>query len=387
MSFVRPSDRPEAAAHLEQFCERIVTVPMPRSRWRDGLALGRSLVTGEPFLIARDRVPEMAARVRELMKPNQQSAISNLQCVHADQLWMAPYALAAQAEAVKHGYRPKLILDQHNAVHLIPRRLADGTQNPLLRLWLTMEANRMARYESSVCGQFDHVVWVTAEDRQAVQAISNQQSAISNSIIPICINPQSVVPIFRRPEASPRQVMFLGGMHWPPNADGVLWFVREVWPAVRERLPEACFLAVGKNPPRELQSGRGSLHQSIRAPGYVDDPGECWAAGGVFVVPLRAGGGMRVKILDAWARGVPVVSTTIGAEGIAYQDGEDLLIADTPYEFAGAVARVLTDGDLARRLAAAGRATVERQYDWRKAYGAWDEVYSAPRPDDKRPPG
>ncbi len=378
VSFVRDSDRPEAIAHLEQFCERVVTVPMRRSRWRDGLALGRSLATGEPFLITRDWVPEMAERLTELVSATSHFPLltSHFDFIHADQLWMAPYALAARAEAERRGYRPRLILDQHNAVHLIPRRLADGTRNPLLHLWLTIEANRMARYESGVCGQFDHVVWVTAEDRDAVRQLQNSDFRLPISTIPICTDPQTIAPISRRPEASPRQVMFLGGMHWPPNGDGVLWFAREVWPKVRELVPEACFLAVGKNPPRELQSRRGSLHQSIRAPGYVDDPRECWKASGVFVVPLRAGGGMRVKILDAWARGMPVVSTTIGAEGIAYRAGEDLLIADTPQEFAEAVAGVLTDGDLARRLAAAGRATVERQYDWRFIYKAWDDVYA-----------
>ena len=95
-----------------------------------------------------------------------------------------------------------------------------------------------------------------------------------------------------------------------------------------------------------------------------------------FVVPLRAGGGMRVKILDAWAQGVPIVSTTIGAEGLTYRAGEDILIADTPEAFAQSVLAVLQDAGLARRLAAAGRATVEQRYDWRRVYPTWDEVYA-----------
>ena len=109
----------------------------------------------------------------------------------------------------------------------------------------------------------------------------------------------------------------------------------------------------------------------------MDDPQPYWARSRVFVVPLRAGGGMRVKILEAWARGVPVVSTTIGAEGLHYRAGHDILIADNPADFAAAVNAILADRALAQRLAAAGRATVEQHYDWRRVYPAWDAIYDA----------
>src|SRR5260221_2819597 len=101
-----------------------------------------------------------------------------------------------------------------------------------------------------------------------------------------------------------------------------------------------------------------------------------WARAQVFVVPLLAGGGMRVKILDAWAQGLPIVSTTIGAEGLAYRAGENILIADAPDEFARAVLSILQNPDLARRLAAAGRSTVDQYYDWRRGYQALDPIYS-----------
>ncbi len=107
----------------------------------------------------------------------------------------------------------------------------------------------------------------------------------------------------------------------------------------------------------------------------MDDPIPYLAETTVFIVPLHAGGGMRVKIVDAWCWGLPVVTTTIGAEGIAVQDGENVLLADTPEAFAQAVARVLQEPELAARLAAGGRRTVEICYDWRKVYRAWDEVY------------
>lgn len=385
VSFIRANDPPETLAHLEGLCEHVVTVPMPRSRRRELLALARSLLTGEPFLIARDRSAEMERIIRQLLASSHQPPATSFQSVHADQLWMAPYALLAREEAEKHSVRPRLVLDQHNAVYKVPERMANSARNPVARAFLRREATLMARYEANVCGQFDHVVWVTEEDRAAVEKIAhrrvrgargeNQRAFCGlsdlrdkSSVVPICIDPSAIEPADKL--TGKRGILFMGGMHWPPNADGAAWFAREVLPRVMARVPGARFYAVGKNPPSILRSMDGAA----AAPGYVDDPEEYWAGSRVFVVPLRAGGGMRVKILDAWARGLPVISTTIGAEGIAYREGEDVLIADTPEALAEAVIRVLLDDELALRLSRAGRRTVEECYDWRRVYQLWDEV-------------
>jgi len=377
ISFVRPNDTPEAIAHLESFCEQVITLPMPRSRLRDVLAMGRSLANREPFLITRDWVPEMEAALHTLL------AEGHYDAVHADQLWMAQYALQVasskfQVRNPQSAFRlPRLVLDQHNAVFQIPQRMAQYEANPLKRVLLKLEWRKLARYEAQVCQQFDHVVWVTQEDLDAVQAqtqrsqspIRNLQPATCNSIIPICIAPQEVQPITLL--TNQPNLLFLGGMHWPPNAEGVRWFVSEIWPRVREQIPAARLQIIGKSPPPEL-----SLAPGVIAPGYVDDVTPYWCNSRAFIVPLRAGGGMRVKILDAWARGLPVISTTIGAEGIKCQDGEDILIADTPGDFANAVVRVLSEEALAPQLAQGGRSTVEAHYDWRKVYTAWDDIYS-----------
>jgi glycosyltransferase involved in cell wall biosynthesis len=264
------------------------------------------------------------------------------------------------------------VLDQHNAVHLIPRRLMAGAHNPVARAGWRREAALMAKYERQTCQVFDRVVTVTAEDAEALAGLYPPGQAPAFSVIPICVDPGLTQPQ-PRPEGSPN-LLFMGGMHWPPNAEGVRWFASEILPAVLTGQPRARLLAVGRQPPDELRSGPSQV--SIEAPGYVDDPQPYWARSQVFVVPLRAGGGMRVKILDAWARGMPVVATTIGAEGLQYHAGDDILIADTSADFAAAVLAVLTDEPLARRLAAAGRAAVERHYDWRRVYPAWDLLYA-----------
>ncbi|MEP7355649.1 MAG: glycosyltransferase family 4 protein, partial [Anaerolineales bacterium] len=365
VTFVRASDSPAAIRHLEGIVSRLVTSPMPRSRRQTAAALVRSLVKGEPVLIARDRVAAMFARLRGLMMENE------FDVIHADQLWMAPYARAA-ANALPPGRaRPRLVLDQHNAVHLIPRRLMAGARNPVLRLGWQREAAQMARYEKETCQAFDRVITVTEEDAQALVGLYPAGQAPRFSVIPICIDPAAAWQPAEQSQAP--DVLFMGGMHWPPNADGVSWFAAEILPAIVANQPQARLLAVGRQPPESLRQGLARVY--VEAPGYVDDPQPYWTRSRVFVVPLRAGGGMRVKILDAWARGVPVVSTSIGAEGLQYHAGSDLLIADTPADFAAAVLAVLQDTPLAQRLAAAGRATVEQHYDWRCIYPAWEKIY------------
>ncbi len=158
-------------------------------------------------------------------------------------------------------------------------------------------------------------------------------------------------------------------MHWLPNAQVIVWFAQNVFPKIRARVPDAVLTVIGKNPPAEL-AGSG-----VQVTGYVEDLSPLLAETQAFVVPLHAGGGMRVKIIDAWCWGLPIISTTIGAEGIAVQNGVDILIADTAADFAEAVIRVLQSPALRRSLAENGRRTVVQKYNWRTIYTQWDEVY------------
>ena len=381
VSFVRPTDTPAAVAHLRSFCQAVHTVPMPRSRARDAVHLLRSLVTGQPFMIARDWVPVMARLLRELTTDTSYGTI------HADQLWMAPYALQAQAPAAG-GRRPALILDQHNAVHLIPRRLAQGEGHPVKRLLLEREARVMARYEVAACRRFDTVVWVTEEDRRAVAAAADsvsrsphsalgvRHSAFAGPVIPICGDAQATAVIPRCPGG--RRVTFLGGLHWPPNAQGLLWFARRVFPLVLRACPDAVLTVIGRDAPAAVLSA-GLPDASLDVTGYVADPTPYLRETAAFVVPLLAGGGMRVKIIDAWLWGLPVVSTTIGAEGIAIRQGENIVIADSPEAFAQATVRLLQDPAEGQRLGQAGRLWAEEHYNWRVTYKLWDSVYPADR--------
>ncbi|MCB0213490.1 MAG: glycosyltransferase [Anaerolineae bacterium] len=358
VTFVRDSDRPEYVSHLAEFCHAIYTVPMQRSKVRDAKFLLQSVVNRKPFLITRDYVPAMIETLQQLTQTQ------TFDIIHADQLWMAQYALKAKVMQPT----AKLIIDKHNAVHHIPQRLANEEKNVLKRLFLAREAQLMTQFEPETCQKFDFSVWVTEVDRLAVLPHTAEINGRSPSkVIPICANPAQVIPVDRK--SNGRRITFLGGLHWPPNAQGVLWFAEHVFPKIQAHVPDAVLTAIGKNPPTSLTG------QGIEKTGYVVDPLPYLAETAVFIVPLHAGGGMRVKILDAWSWGLPIVSTTIGAEGIEVKSGSDILIADTADEFANAVISVLNDPSLAQQLSQNGRQTVLKKYNWQTVYAAWNSVY------------
>lgn len=363
----RPGDSAESLIHLQPLCHTLHTEPLPRAAWRDLWHFGRSLVSGRPFLIVRDQAPALTRWLADLVRSQPVDAI------HADQLWMAAYAWQAVAGLLPGRPRPRLVLDQHNATFLVVQRMAQLESRPWQRRLLEREARRMLVFERAACRRFDRVVWVTAED-QAALAAADRDSAewLSHSrVIPIGIDTQAetVIPSV----AQPRRVTFLGGMHWPPNAEGILWFAEEVWPRVLAQAPEAILTAIGRQPPFARLT---HPVPNLDTPGYVADVTPYLAETAAFIVPLRAGGGMRVKALDAWAWGLPIVSTSLGMEGIACRHGEDVWLADDAAAFAQAVVQLLHSAETRQRFSQAGRAAVTAGYEWRRIYSGWDAVYA-----------
>jgi polysaccharide biosynthesis protein PslH len=363
LSFVRDDDKQEHIAHLQSVCHAVYTAPIERSRWRDLRAVAKGLLTGQPMVIVRDEFKSMQNLLAWLMTETQ------FDVVHADQVSMSWYGLM--------GRGPRRVLDLHNAMYLVTERLAHNDPSALKRLALRREAKALARYEAELCAKYDQVTFVTHEDRRLIeQQVKAQQVAVPPvdrfTTIPICIDPTDKPVIQSVPH--PHRIVALGVMYWPPNAEGALWFAREIWPHLRTQYPEAIFTIIGKNPPDELKQLHG--RDNIEVLGFVSDLEQTLTETAVFVVPLRAGGGMRVKILDTWCWGLPIVSTTIGAEGLEIRDGENILIADEPAALVQAVSRAYQDHDLSQRLRLNGRRWVEDNYDWRQVYTAWDAVYA-----------
>jgi glycosyltransferase involved in cell wall biosynthesis len=182
-------------------------------------------------------------------------------------------------------------------------------------------------------------------------------------------------PVVR--STSSANILTVSTLFYPPNADGVRWFLREVFPLVKTEAPAATLSVVGPRPPKDIAQFAVHDPQSITVTGYVPDLLPYLEQAAVMVVPVRAASGMRVRILEALARGIPVVTTTTGVEGIAAVSDEHLLVADEPAAFAHAVARLLREPELGERLAHNGRRLVQEKYDWQAALPKLEEVYAS----------
>ncbi|RLC78719.1 MAG: glycosyl transferase family 1 [Chloroflexi bacterium] len=359
-SFVR-GDQSEHARRLEHYCQAVHTVQMERNVARDGLAMVRSLLTGQPWMMVRDDRQAMRALVDRL------AAEQHFDVAHADQLNMGQYA-----ERVPGAFK---VMDAHNALWLLYQRLW-ATMSPGPRKWLLGRDWRLLKsYEGRLAREFDALLAVSPEDKAALQEAAGQP--VDATVIPIAIDTDEIQVVER--EAEPGHILHIGTMYWPPNIDAVNWFVREIYPLIRQQRPDVQFDVVGSRPPADLLA-LNDTGQGINVTGYVEDPTPYQQRAAVMIVPLLAGGGMRVKILQSLAEGIPIVSTTLGCEGIGVTDGEDILIADEPGDFAAAVLRVLNDRALAQRLSHNGRRLAETRYDYRRACVALDEVYDRAAP-------
>ncbi|HEU4329274.1 MAG TPA: glycosyltransferase [Roseiflexaceae bacterium] len=359
VTFTRNEAEEQAADSLRGLCAAVHTVPLTRSRPRDVLALGRSMLSGRPLLIERDDDPGMRRLLDRLLR-EEAAAGRPFDLVHADQLNMAQFADPLPL--------PRL-LDQHNAVWTIVIRMLLQERGPK-RLLLEREWRLLRRYEGEICRRFEAITTVSAEDRRALEEAAGQPREMP--VIPIAIDVDGQPPVPREPGA--RGILSMATMMWPPNVDGVLWFARSIYPHIRAAAPDAPFYVVGQRPVPEVRA-LPDEQPGVEVTGYVPDTTPYIARSACLIVPLRSGGGMRVKILEALARGIPIVSTTIGYEGIDLVPGEHLLVADTPAQFAAAVLRLLDDPALGARIAAAGRQRALERYDWRAVCPAMDTVY------------
>jgi glycosyltransferase involved in cell wall biosynthesis len=234
-------------------------------------------------------------------------------------------------------------------------------------------------YEGILTREFDHTLAVTDVDRQylleAVQEVDRSAVAACAekiTVIPISVDTQLLQPIQRN--LGSKNILTLGTLHYPPNADGIRWFIQEVFPRIRREEPQVNLVIVGKNPPRDFVQFAAENPQNVKVTGYVPDLKPYLADAALLVIPVRAGSGMRVRILEALAEGMPVVTTTIGLEGIEAAPGEDVLVADTPSAFAEAVLALLRNTALQDKLAQNSRRLAEARYDWRVVLKKLDEV-------------
>jgi glycosyltransferase involved in cell wall biosynthesis len=236
------------------------------------------------------------------------------------------------------------------------------------RALYTLKWLAMLRWETAAARRFDRAIVVSEPERDALRR-SDPRLAVS--IVENGVDAAALSPLPEPPVTD--TLLFVGTFTYRPNVDAALLLGREIFPLVRRAFPAARLLLVGHEPPDAVRALGRELGVSLA--GAVPDVRRAYERAAVAVAPLRAGGGTRLKILEAMALGRPVVSTRVGAEGLDVADGNDLLLADAPGDFAKAVARLLGDRPLRARLAANARRLVEARYDWARPGDALLDVY------------
>ncbi|HKS40978.1 MAG TPA: glycosyltransferase family 4 protein [Blastocatellia bacterium] len=262
----------------------------------------------------------------------------------------------------------KTVLFQHNVESALWQRQAQHEPNLVKRLLFKLEAAKMTRYEHAAVKRFHQVIAVSEHDREQMSAMTDPSRI---SVVPTGVDLKQY-RASATASATEKLVIFVGSMDWEANIDGVDYFCREVWPAVKKSVPAARLRIVGRNPHQRVKRW---VNDSIEVTGTVASVVEHYQQAAVNIVPLRIGGGTRLKIYEAMATGKATVSTSIGAEGLDVEDGRDILLADTAAKFADSVVKLLADEQLRQQIETAA-ARKAAQYDWMMIADRFYEVLS-----------
>ena len=261
------------------------------------------------------------------------------------------------------------LLFQHNVESAIPRRHMDRSTSAVAKLFWWLQWKKMVRFEQQSCRQFDTVIAVSESDAAQMRHLYGVDNV---EPIPTGVDTEFYYPA---PDADSRtaELVFCGSMDWLPNQDAMRYFIAEVLPLVRRTLPDATLTIVGRNPAAALERLVDSTH-GVRLTGWVDDTRPHIAAGRVFIVPIRIGGGTRMKIYEGMAMNRVVLSTSIGAEGLDYENGHNIVLADDAASFAAETVSLVTDDRRRQHIAAAGRQHVARKFSWQRVASVFLDI-------------
>jgi polysaccharide biosynthesis protein PslH len=251
-----------------------------------------------------------------------------------------------------------VLMNCHNVEHIIIERYAQIEKDQLKKYYANLESHLMRNAERRGCLRVAAAMVCSETDLHALQQLSPQ---LPISVIPNVVDTDHIQPVPDRPDSDPAILLFQGSIDWYPNRDAVDFFVSRILPSIRSACPDSRFVVAGRNPPADFVQ-RFSSDPNIEFTGTVTDMRPYLASATLVVVPLRLGGGTRIKILEACAAGKTVVSTTLGAEGLDLEPGREIVVADEPAEFARSVVHLLRNSELRRQLAHAARAAVVQRY-------------------------
>ena len=361
--FDQPASRPsgvtpaDCVQALSKFCASVEWVPLPNDSfgisryWR---AVG-GLLTGEPYEFRWLRSKEMAKRLARL------EGRFRFDVVHADTLGLAPYVSLVPAAGT--------VLNHHDIESVLVQRRAVSERSLLWRMFWSREAAHLLAAERRWCPSFHVNMVVSDEEGQLVKPSCKTSQ--------ICVVPNGVDIGYFTPRRDPggARLLFCGRLDQLANKGAITFFFSSIWPQLSGRVKNLAIDVVGKNPPAWLRE-LSQRDPHVQVPGFVDDVRPYFQKATVFVCPITDGGGTRLKILDALAMGMPVVSTTFAASGLSLSHGKHVLLADTSADFVSAIMQLLTSQSLREDLSVAGREFVSSTYSWEVIGKSLNEAYA-----------
>ena len=305
-----------------------------------------SMFCGESYHVKRYVNNDFAERLKAILQHEQ------FDVVHVESIFLTPYV-----PLIRKYSQAKVILRAHNVEHLIWKRVAQSTRHGLKRWYLKHLSLTLRAYELEHLADYDGIVCITRNDADYFRS-NGCRRPITH--IPFGIESGEWSVVSGQCEVEPNTLFHIGAMDWMPNQESIRWLLEEVWPVVHREVPQAHLYLAGRKMPERWM--RAHI-DGVTVVGEVPDAMQFIAGKQINVVPLLSGSGIRVKIIEAMAMGKAVVTTTLGAQGIDYTDGEHLLIANTPEEFAQQIKRLLDDSDYCRRVGEAAARLVAEEYD------------------------
>lgn len=314
-----------------------------------------AMLCGESYHVKRYVSEAFAAKLREILEKE------SFDIVHVESIFLTPYV-----PLIRKYSDAKIILRAHNVEHLIWRQVAQSCTNSLKRWYLKHLSLTLRAYELEHMNDYDGVVCITKNDAEVFRQAGCRKPVVS---IPFGIDPGEVPSV----EVEPDSLFHIGAMDWLPNQESIRWLLEEVWPVVHREVPQAKLYLAGRKMPARWMEAK---IEGVSVIGEVPDAMYFIGSKKINVVPLLSGSGIRVKIIEAMSIGKTVITTTVGAQGIDYTDGENILIADTPEQFARQIKRCLDDDAFCSRVGEAAAQLVADQYDRKKLAEELIEFYN-----------
>ena len=355
LSFVKFKEEFDYLDELKQLCGsvRLIKVPENESRLATCTTLMKSVITGRPFVLLKYNSRQMSQAIDEMLRS------VNFDLIHIDMLPLGVY--------YDKFFNKKIVLDAHNVESYLLRRRVEQEHNPAVKWFFSKQQAGLECFERSLTQKVDHILACSADDQAILQKFAPNTPV---SVIPNGVDTAFFYPRDPRKKKNNRLV-FIGGLNWYPNKDGLVWFDKEVMPYIYNKRPDVVVNVIGRK-----ESIKWRHADQMHMLGYVDDIREFMEEAAVFIVPLRIGGGTRLKILNAMAMECPVVSTTIGAEGLGARNGHEIAIADDPKLFADTVLKLMEDSEAAENLGKKARSFITENYDWNLIGVKLNKIYN-----------